>query len=674
LDSPTAIAGRWSAESVAEFTRFLIVGGTNTAISYGIYALGLALGLSYQLTSLLAIIVGIALGFVAHGIFVFRQRLRGRLPLFLGLWALLYFACIVLIGALSRAGLNDYVAGLVAFLPITGIAYQLQKRVVFSETIFNRWELAAGWLLALVAVARFDLVLRHELNWDEFLNLSMIYSHARGELAEVMQTAFVHLLRWVPYVSTNEADQIIAARLLMLAFVIVTSVAIFRITEIYSSRLGGLIATLAWNGFTFSMLHGSALRTDTISAAAMMSAVWVVLARRPNVSSSLIVGLMVGIGAAMTIKAIFYVPTIGALLLIRLIAKEDRRRHVGLILLSATATIGTLAAIYGMHAATFPSVASPSAFVARTSGATMFSGDYSNLINYLSASIVRNAGFWLLAIAGTVWACRFACHHHDRRKGLELMSFALPLMAFAIYRDVYPYFFPFILAPVAVLAGVGFASSTVLIRATAIALLAASAVTAYVQGQMRGNAHQRFTLAQIHKLFPQPVPYIDHTSMVSTYPKQGLFMSVWGMTDYRRRGKPIMKEIVTRKQPKFILVTRHLLDVENIDPAASQRSQLGLFAEDVEVLKYSYVRYWGPIYLPGLRMHGRGVASINVAGPYRLEVGSSVELAGSKIERGEVVQLGAGNYPFRADELALLRWAAPPPPSSPPPARLFDGF
>ena len=674
MDSATTVARRLSSASAAQFTRFLIVGAANTALSYAVYALGLALGLSYQLASLFAIVVGIAVGFFAHGIIVFRQRLAGRLPLFLGLWVLLYFANITLIGAFSYAGLNHYVSGLVATVPITGLAYLLQKRIVFAERTPQPWELLTGWLLAIVAVARLDLSLRHELNWDEFLNLSMFYSHARGELTEVLQTSFVHLLWWVPYVSPNEADQVIAARSLMLLFVVASSAAIFGITRVFADRFGALVAVVAWNGFTFTMLHGSALRTDTIATTAMLWAIWFTLARRTGIASSLAIGAFTGIGAALTIKVMFYVPTLGALLLIRLVDKGDRARTIGLILLSATAAIGSFIAILTLHATTFPSVASPFAFVARTSGATLFSGSYAILLTYLPAIVIRNVGFWLFAVAGIVGACQVSRDPEARRQGLELLSFTLPLVAFAIYRDVYPYFFPFILAPVAVLAGFGAMRMPLLIRAAGLLLVATSAIAAYLQGLSHGNSHQRSVLAEIHQLFPQPVPYIDHTSMVASYPKQGFFMSSWGMTDYRRQATPVMPDIVARQQPKFILVTRPLLDVEGFDPATAQKSRRGLLAEDVRTLQKNYVRYWGPIYLPGLRLDGAGILNVHIAGAYRLEKGRSVELAGRRINRGEIISLGAGNYRFRATEPAILRWAVPAPPSSTPPERLFDGF
>jgi hypothetical protein len=280
----------------------------------------------------------------------------------------------------------------------------------------------------------------------------------------------------------------------------------------------------------------------------------------------------------------------------------------------------------------------------------------------------------LFTVAGIVGACQLTRHPESRRQGLELLGFALPLFAFAVYRDVYPYFYPFILAPVAVLAGFGAMRMPLMIRAAGLVLLTASAVSAYLQGLSHGNGHQRSVLAEIHRLFPRPVPYIDHTSMVASYPKHAFFMSSWGMTDYRRQAEPVMQSIVAGQQPKFILVTRPLLDVENLDPAVSDNSPRGLLADDVRTLKENYVRYWGPIYLPGFRLQGVGEYRVNIAGTYRLEDGGSIEFAGRSLKQGELIRLSTGNYRFRATEPAILRWAVPPPPSSPPPERLFDGF
>jgi hypothetical protein len=344
------------------------------------------------------------------------------------------------------------------------------------------------------------------------------------------------------------------------------------------------------------------------------------------------------------------------------------------MMIAGAAGIVAFLGILALHSMTFPDNRSPLAFVARTSGATLFSGDYSIILHYLAVLLGENIGFWFLVGNGVICASRLCWDSGTRSKGMALLSFSLPLLALAIYRDAYPYFFPFILAPVAVLAGFGAAQLSAVFKPLALTLLSISAIVAYVRALAHDNLHQRAVLAQVHRLFPQPVPYIDHTSMVSSYPKQGIFMSRWGMSDYRRKGEPIMLQIVSVKQPRFLLVTRDLLDVEKLDPAFSQSRRFGLLASDVRTLKDNYQRYWGPIYLPRLKLHGSGTLTVYIPGRYRLEAAGPVQFGSTVVGPGAVLSLHAGAYRFRTDGLASLRWAAPAPPRSRPPDRLFDGF
>ena len=181
-------------------------------------------------------------------------------------------------------------------------------------------------------------------------------------------------------------------------------------------------------------------------------------------------------------------------------------------------------------------------------------------------------------------------------------------------------------------------------------------------------------LALVHQLFPEPVPYIDHTSMVSSYPKQSIFMSRWGISDYRQANRPIMAEIIDRKEPRFLLVTRNLLDVETLDPQLSEKRVYGLLAEDVRALQANYLRYWGQLYLPGLRFEGEDVREVRIPGRYMLQATASATVDGRRIEPGEAVELTKGEHRLSSSSPASLRWAAPPPPAEPPPRQLFRGF
>lgn len=116
-----------------QLIRFGIVGSLNTAFSYGVYSLGIFAGLSYYIASLLALVLGIAVSFITQGRLVFSAQLKGRFTSFLVVWSVLYVVNIGLIRLLSTAGLNYYIAGLVALFPVIILSFVLQKYFVFKS-------------------------------------------------------------------------------------------------------------------------------------------------------------------------------------------------------------------------------------------------------------------------------------------------------------------------------------------------------------------------------------------------------------------------------------------------------------------------------------------------------------------------------------------------------------
>lgn len=120
-----------SAIAQNQFVRFAVVGGFNTATSFGVYALGIYVGLTYYAASLVALIFGICLSFFVQGRFVFQSKLRGRFPSFLAMWFVLYLLNIGIIRLLVTYDMSYYLAGLLAALPVVLISFILQKFVVF---------------------------------------------------------------------------------------------------------------------------------------------------------------------------------------------------------------------------------------------------------------------------------------------------------------------------------------------------------------------------------------------------------------------------------------------------------------------------------------------------------------------------------------------------------------
>jgi putative flippase GtrA len=113
------------------FLRYLAVGLANTAFSYGIYALCIAMGMAYFIANLVALVCGICVGFQAHKRLVFKTAGRYSFLYFVAVWAVLYFFNISLIGWLMARGLDAYIAGALALPPTTVLSYGLQRLLVF---------------------------------------------------------------------------------------------------------------------------------------------------------------------------------------------------------------------------------------------------------------------------------------------------------------------------------------------------------------------------------------------------------------------------------------------------------------------------------------------------------------------------------------------------------------
>ena len=110
--------------------RFLIVGGLNTAMSLAVYLLSLYLfNWPYYAASAVSILFGIAVGFKAHGAFVFKSD--GSFFRYVSVWVVLYLANISSI-ALIRDYTGDYWAPII-LLPITVLtSYFLLKKLIYK--------------------------------------------------------------------------------------------------------------------------------------------------------------------------------------------------------------------------------------------------------------------------------------------------------------------------------------------------------------------------------------------------------------------------------------------------------------------------------------------------------------------------------------------------------------
>lgn len=113
--------------------RFMLIGGLNTAFSYGLYAAFIFIGLSYRWAYLLALLIGIFFSFATQGAFVFNNRERRLIGRFALVWIMIYLFNMALIEQVMRAGLDAYIAGALTVVPSTTLSYFLQRFYVFRR-------------------------------------------------------------------------------------------------------------------------------------------------------------------------------------------------------------------------------------------------------------------------------------------------------------------------------------------------------------------------------------------------------------------------------------------------------------------------------------------------------------------------------------------------------------
>ena len=108
---------------------YLVVGGLNTAMSLGVYYIGLTiLHLPYYAASALSVLFGIVVGFKAHGALVFNHK--GSFTRYVLVWVAIYIGNTLLI-ALIRDYTGDYWAPIILLPATTFLSFYLMKKLVY---------------------------------------------------------------------------------------------------------------------------------------------------------------------------------------------------------------------------------------------------------------------------------------------------------------------------------------------------------------------------------------------------------------------------------------------------------------------------------------------------------------------------------------------------------------
>jgi Dolichyl-phosphate-mannose-protein mannosyltransferase len=538
---------------------------------------------------------------------------------------------------------------------------------------------AAATCIGLLAY-KFALTRLLNVNWDEFFFLSNVHALARGELTVLMQGAYTHLFFWLPLLRGDEMQEIVIARVLMTALLVLTAWLVWRLARLWLQGFAALVPPFAYLSMMPVLVHGGSFRSDSMLAPFSVAALLLLLAPGRSDRRDWLAGILLGVAFVITVKVVLFAPLILATLLLRRPADAGVRSFAwpeaaARSMLRVALAAGMVAVLLlGLHwlSLTPSSSATVSDFATAAAKKTLIETPWFPRLDYLAEYLRRQPYPWLMIGVGAVIALA--------RRRFVIAALGLSLLPLAFYRNAFPYYYVVMLAPASVLAGYA-----VLEIAAAVRLHANPIITSLCSAVLwlgflfyglryadylayDDQQFQRSIIAGTHEIFPEPVNYIDRCGMVSSFRKVNFFMSTWGMEGYWARNEPFLPRTLREHRPAFVLLNVWALDPNNTELR-------GLLPRDRELLAKYYVDYWGPIRVAGARgtIDSSSPVTLTVpfAADYRLVTAESVLIDGQLRNAGDVIPVpeegvmisGMPGSKSEALTVTLVLASARPPPS-----------
>ena len=591
--------------------------------------------------------------------------------------------------------MQEITENVIVCAPVTADpANAVQRRAALSALFIALFIVAAVFL-------KFHLWFQFPINADEFFYLSFVHTYERGELTVPIQSVHVHFFSWLKAVSDNEVTQVLRGREVMAFFFLGTCAFLFLLGRHLMGVVGAAFSVLCYLSLIFTIANGAAFRSDSSAACLSMLAVYLFVAKKDSRTCHILAGVLMAAAVLFTIKSGLYLILLAAAGMIRLVASTNRRRDLKHMAWFVALFFSVAIAGYALHRATLPH---------SQAGATIGSieGSFSTFVGFkrlytggrfLLTTLSNDTVFWLFILLGFIIALAdlVGRRRPDRERIAYVALMFLPLLSILFYRNTYPYYYAFMMPPVMLLCGYAFSRIVSAIEPTdrRLAALVTILLTAGLFAQSFAlrypalartpvkTAAQHDLLFEVHKMFPEPVPYIDAPGMVASFPSAAFFMGSKGIESYLKAGKPVLTHTLAAKKPVFLLA-----NVAYLDLSAAQCPKapggLTLLEPDWKALKGYFIHHWGPIWVAGKQFdfwleQDQQLFDIVTSGKYTLEADGSVLIDGVRHADGDVLELATGDHTIEPDpgaETAMLRWGdhlyCPPVPPPPPPLYMCD--
>jgi hypothetical protein len=534
-------------------------------------------------------------------------------------------------------------------------------------------------------------VYHRNVNWDEFVFLANIYQVANGYAVGFLQTPYTHLFGWLTRIGGDEITKIILARFLYLLVWIASLAFLYRLGRRLLDPIGALASVVLFALFSYSVAHAASFRIDGLLLPVLLSIA--LLLTEPTTPRVAAAGALSGVALALTVKAILWAPAFAGLVAA---GSCERRKRLRPVLTGAIAGIVTLGGIMLVHywLLSGPDGRARGASLQSLSGmgfGMLMEDGILPRFEVLTQSFLQNMVTWALVIVGFAMTIADLRLNTARRNALLLLALALPILSVFFYANAWPYAYLILMPTVCLLAGLAFSrligpGRGVRSLAAAVCLATAGLPLVFSAWALRTDQQepQKQILSIVHVLFEEPVPYIDRGGMISSFPRQPIFMSRWGMKRYHEASLSVLASFIRSAHPPLLIVNTPALDVWDKSEIEQLHPRSRLLAKDVEALRAAYTPYWGPIYLAG--RHWRNLPGgenrsfeIVIPGAYTLIADHEVALDGRLYKPSATLTLEAGPHVLRtvmAESDLRLLWGRGTtiPAEEPSPLPIYTGL
>lgn len=500
---------------------------------------------------------------------------------------------------------------------------------------------AAAWLCLLVGLLgllHLSMALGRSINWDEFWFYALVEQFARGDFTEPLQTIHTRLFAWwLPQLPGNEIDHILIARLAMLACLAVTATAIFLTAERLSDRQSALLALAAYLGAGFVLHHGTSFRADPIVTACLASALAIAARTRLNLPWLLGLGALIGLAAMVSIKMVLWLPAFAGIALYRW---EETGFAWDYLLRWIAAGLVALLVFAGLYLAHSTGMEAEAAQQAAQGTLDRSADKVFGILTPTNIEAASKALLTGLPLAILVAIVPFVVLRERATwsRKVALVAVWFPALTPLFYFNAHPYFYAFILPPVAVAASV---AVPVLMRrygpVVLVAAIGGSALLIWAVDPRGVTERQHALVNAVHETFPQPVPYFDCCGMIGSSEKANTFRTAWGVERYLGSGRPLQLETM-RERAVPLLIDNN----KEFSGAMSGVKTATFHPDDVAAMRSTYIRLWGDIFVAGRDLEAGQSQQWHVLVPGEYRVEGTLRVDGANLIDGATVALPRG--------------------------------